>query len=278
VQIAYSGEISTSCIRVSENTQYTFFGNTLSPKWPVLPGRNPTSCFKTHGIAFGTLQTCFSSCSHGLAQSQIQNAEHPKIFHTMVTMSPPKWPTVVLLTYSPHAVLNISWCHNSNLRSRLHWVSNISGWISYLMWRRIRRCCCHNLWPFATPKCHISLAENPPHASKYPDNSSAMMNMPLLVQSRRMVRNQTLPLEFPKIFHWQATRHTPKWSAWFVWLFASYPSSILRCLSGNLLQWLHEENNMLLRKPWCVKKTSEDALSTTHGHTFHRSKLYDLAG
>jgi hypothetical protein len=66
-----------------------------SPKRTVQPGWNSTSCFKTHRMPVGNLQTCFSSCSHGLASNQLHFTKYPKISCKTVTMLTPKWSATV---------------------------------------------------------------------------------------------------------------------------------------------------------------------------------------
>jgi hypothetical protein len=93
------------------------------------------------------------------------------------------------------------------------------------------------------------LAENPPHAFKYPGNSSANLSMLSLEQHRSVVNNKALTLEHPKILRCKVTGYTPKWSIWFAKQSTSYLSNILRCLIGNLRRRLHEEITCLGENP-----------------------------
>jgi hypothetical protein len=92
----------------------------FTPKWSTQSGKNLTSCFKLFEVLIHNLQTClYTVFSQPGEQSTSYSEISEKIPLQSSTILAPKWSAWSGFEFTSCRI-DISRCHISNLRSRLH--------------------------------------------------------------------------------------------------------------------------------------------------------------
>lgn len=188
-----------------------------SPKRFAQSGSMFTSCFSTIGILLDNLQTCFHwMLSQPGLQSIFITLEYPRTSRWINALLTPKW-SAWLDKPLTSCLSNISQCHDSNLRSRLHKVTSTFWRTSHLMCWNIRRSSAHNLWSHLHRSGPCNLAKHSPHASKHSQCPSAIFKYAFTKCFHSLVKNQPHTMKHPKTFH-RTWNHTSTevaiWPGW----------------------------------------------------------------